>query len=87
MGYRQRPEFGRTLRGHMEKYLAPVFGIGLALDESSGFQPVGQLHNGVMPQDQPAGQFADGGPFSRRQPLERQQSLMLLRLKIVLSGL
>jgi hypothetical protein len=40
-----------------------------------------------MPQDQPVGQFADGGPFSGREPLERQQCLMLLRLQIVLSSL
>ena len=46
-----------------------------------------ELHNRVMPQDQPAGQLADGGPFVRGQPLERQQCLMLLRLQIVLSGL
>ena len=71
----------------MNQNLAAVLGIRLAFDETSGLQPVRQLYNRVMPQDQPAGQLADGGPLSRGQPLERQQRLMVLRFKIVLSGL
>lgn len=71
----------------MNQNLAPVLGIWLAFDEASGFQPIGQLHNRVMPQDQPAGQLADSRPFSLRQSLESQQGLMLLWLEIMVSSL
>jgi hypothetical protein len=71
----------------MNANLAPVLGIRLALDESGGLQPVRQFHGSVMPQDQPVRQLADGRPFARRQSSQREQRLMLLRFKTVLSGL
>ena len=41
----------------------------------------------MMPELQTSGEFADGGPVSGRQPFDRQQKLVLLRLNSVLSGL
>jgi len=71
----------------MNQNLTPVFRIGPTFDESGSFQPVGQLDNRVVPQNQPVRQLADGGPSSLRQPLERQQRLMLLGFEMVLAGL
>ncbi len=71
----------------MNQNLPPILRIGQALDESSRLQPIRQLHHGVMPQNQTVRQLADGRPFSLGQPLERQQRLMMLRLKTVLPGL
>ena len=46
-------------------------------------QPVDQLDGAVMPDLQALSQFADGGRHFRRQTLDRQQQLVLLRFQAV----
>jgi len=71
----------------MNQNLAPVFRIGQTFDEPGSFQSIGQLHYSVMPQNEPICEFAYGRSFPVWKPLEHQQSLMLLGLKVILSSL
>lgn len=71
----------------MNQDLASVFRILQTFDEPGGFQSIGQFHHRVVPQNESTCEFADGRSFSGRKPFERQQSLMLLGLEIILSGL
>ena len=87
MCQRERPKFGCALGRQMNQDLAPVFRIGQTFDEPGSFQSIGQLHHRVMPQNEPICEFAYGRSFSVWKPFERQQSLMLLGLKVILSGL
>jgi hypothetical protein len=67
----------------MQQDLATVRRVRVALDEAGQLQPVHQLDGGVMAQRQTIRQIADGRTGPDRQPLERQQSLMLLGLNAV----
>ena len=64
----------------MNQNLAAIGRVGLALHEARGFEPVYQLDGGVMAQREPVGQLGDGRVRAGREPFERQQRLMLLRL-------
>ena len=71
----------------MNQNLASVFRIGQTFDKPGSFQSIGQLHHRVMPQNEPICEFAYGRSFSPRKSLDRQQSLMLLGLNVILSSL
>ncbi len=71
----------------MNQDLAPVFRIRQTFDEPGSFQAVGQLHYGVVAQNEPIRELSDGRSPSGWKPLQRQQRLMLLRLEVVLSSL
>jgi hypothetical protein len=53
--------------------------VGGALDQSLCLHAVDQLDHAVVPELQPVGQLADGGPVAVGESLERQQEDVLLR--------
>jgi hypothetical protein len=71
----------------VQQNLAAIIRIGLTLDETGRFQPIGQLDGSVVAQREAICQLANGRPAVRRQPFEREQTLVLLRLDPVLSCL
>ncbi len=55
-------------------------------DQSLGFEAATQFDRAVVADLQALGESADGGRHSRWQPLESEQSLMLLRLNAGCAG-
>lgn len=64
-------------------HLAPVLFRHASRRRSAFAQPVDQLDRAVVPDLQARSQLADGGSHLRRQSLDREQQLVLLRLQAV----
>jgi hypothetical protein len=67
--------------------LSAIFFALRARNSAETLQAVYQLNGTVMLEPQSVGQFADGGLFSRWEPSDGEQQLMLLRLKSISSSL
>jgi hypothetical protein len=87
VGDRQLAEDAFALRRDLDQDLAMVEGVPVPAHEAEGGQPVDELDDRVMPELELPGERADGGEAVRRQSLDREQQLVLLRLETRLSRL
>src|SRR5690349_4569823 len=79
MGYGQFVQNLLALRSKLHQYLPRIVRVACSLDESEMLKAVDKPDRTVVPNEKSFGKMTDGRQNIRRQALEDQQSLMLLR--------
>ena len=74
------PQESLSAESNLQHYLAAILLAARTPDQAFGLQTVCQFNRTVMLNLQPFGQNADRCNLAGRQPLDRQQSLVLMRL-------
>lgn len=87
MGDRQPLEDGLAQGGDLDQDFAPVDGTTVAADHAERGQAVDEADHRVVLELELPGQGADGRSRAGRQPLDRQQELVLLGLEARAAGL
>lgn len=68
-----------ALRGKLHQHLSSVVRVTCSLYEAEMLKAIDEPDGAVMPNEKSFGKMTDGGQSIRWQPLQNQQSLMLLR--------